>query len=102
MAALHAGYPNTTAVNTLNQQCSSGLQAVVSIANQIATGQIEIGIGAGAESMTNNYGAGAMSSNFSEKVTSNQEAADCLIPMGITSEKCVWLYKVGYISLIAL
>jgi acetyl-CoA acyltransferase 1 len=36
--------------------------------------------------MTHGYGAGAMANDFSEKVLSNQEAQDCLIPMGITSE----------------
>ena len=42
--------------------------------------------GAGVESMTFGYGAGAQPDGFSEKVLSNQEAEDCLIPMGITSE----------------
>ena len=45
MAALAAGIPNTAAVNTVNRQCSSGLTAVNQIANEIRTGQIEIGIG---------------------------------------------------------
>lgn len=45
MAALYAGLPNTTAVNTLNRQCSSGLATVMQIANEISTGQIDIGIG---------------------------------------------------------
>ena len=46
MAALHAGIPNTTSLNTVNRQCSSGLSAVNQIANEILTGQIDIGIGA--------------------------------------------------------
>ena len=45
MAALAAGIPNTAAGNTVNRQCSSGLTAVTQIANEIATGQIDIGIG---------------------------------------------------------
>ncbi len=45
MAALAAGIPNTSAVNTVNRQCSSGLSAVNQIANEIRTGQIDIGIG---------------------------------------------------------
>lgn len=45
MGALWAGLPNTTAVNTLNRQCSSGLATCNQIANQIAMGQIDIGIG---------------------------------------------------------
>jgi acetyl-CoA acyltransferase 1 len=35
MAALHASIPNSTAVNTVNRQCSSGLSAVNQIANEI-------------------------------------------------------------------
>jgi len=45
MAALAAGIPHTTSLNTLNRQCSSGLSAVNQIANEILTGQIDIGIG---------------------------------------------------------
>jgi len=45
MAALHAGIPHTTPLNTVNRQCSSGLSAVNQIANEILTGQIDIGIG---------------------------------------------------------
>lgn len=86
MAALHAGLPVTTSVNTVNRQCSSGLTTVVQIANEIAAGQIDIGIGAGVESMTQGYGAGAMPEHISETVSSVPEAADCLVPMGITSE----------------
>jgi acetyl-CoA acyltransferase 1 len=86
MASLWAGIPNTAAINTLNRQCSSGLASVNQIANEISMGQIDIGIGAGVESMTQNYGAGVMPEKFSDAVMENEEAADCLMPMGITSE----------------
>ena len=55
-AALTAGFPVTTAVRALNRQCSSGLQACVDIANAIQSGMIEVGVGAGVESMSQNYG----------------------------------------------
>jgi acetyl-CoA acyltransferase 1 len=45
MAALHAGIPIETSINTINRQCSSGLSAINQIANQIRVGQIDIGIG---------------------------------------------------------
>jgi Thiolase, N-terminal domain len=45
MAALHAGIPIATSINTVNRQCSSGLTAVNQIANEILAGQIDIGIG---------------------------------------------------------
>ncbi|THH19802.1 hypothetical protein EW146_g1436 [Bondarzewia mesenterica] len=86
MASFHAGIPVTTPISTVNRQCSSGLTAVNQIAAQITSGQIDIGIGAGVESMTFGYGAGVLPDAFSEAVLSNQQAQDCLIPMGITSE----------------
>ena len=85
-AALWAGIPNTAAVNTVNRQCSSGRATVNQIANEIVTHQIDIGIAGGVESMTLNYGAGVMPAKMSDAVQENEEAADCLLPMGITSE----------------
>lgn len=55
-AALLAGFPESTAVRTLNRQCSSGLQACIDVANQIKAGMIDVGIGAGVESMSLQYG----------------------------------------------
>ena len=55
-ATLVAGFPESTAVRTLNRQCSSGLQACVDVANQIKSGMIDVGIGAGVESMSTQYG----------------------------------------------
>ncbi|KAK9696556.1 3-ketoacyl-CoA thiolase with broad chain length specificity [Basidiobolus ranarum] len=86
MAALYAGIPEKTAVMTVNRQCSSGLQAVVQIASAIQSGLIDIGIGAGTESMTLDYGPTASPDTVSDKVSAVKAAADCLVPMGITSE----------------
>lgn len=55
-AALVAGFPETTAVKSLNRQCSSGLMACVDVANQIKSGMIDVGVGAGVESMSTQYG----------------------------------------------
>lgn len=55
-AALAAGFPDSAAVKALNRQCSSGLQACVDIANAIKAGMIDVGIGAGVESMSLQYG----------------------------------------------
>ena len=52
MAQLLAGIPDSCPNFTINRQCSSGLQAVATIANSIKSGQIEIGIGGGVESMS--------------------------------------------------
>ncbi|KAI0477524.1 thiolase [Xylariaceae sp. FL0804] len=84
-AALVAGFPETTAVRTLNRQCSSGLQACVDVANQIRAGMIEVGVGAGVESMSTQYGPSAVT-EFSDLLESHPEAANCKVPMGVLSE----------------
>ncbi|KAH8167616.1 hypothetical protein CIB48_g617 [Xylaria polymorpha] len=84
-AALVAGFPETTAVRTLNRQCSSGLQACVDVANQIRTGMIEVGIGAGVESMSLQYGPAAVT-EFSDLLESHPESANCKVSMGVLSE----------------
>ncbi|KAJ3500983.1 hypothetical protein NM208_g17032 [Fusarium decemcellulare] len=81
-ASLVAGFPESIAVRTLNRQCSSGLQACVDVANQIKTGMIDVGIGAGVESMSLQYGPGAVT-EFSELLENHPEAANCKVPMGV-------------------
>ncbi|KAK9458971.1 Thiolase, N-terminal domain-containing protein [Lipomyces oligophaga] len=90
-ACLAAGLPYTTAFLAINRQCSSGLMATDHIFRAIATGQIDVGIAGGVESMSNNYGPGA-NSPFSDLLTSDSEAAKCLIPMGVTSENVAEKY----------
>jgi acetyl-CoA acyltransferase 1 len=85
-AALVAGFPESTAVKALNRQCSSGLQACVDIANAIKTGMIDIGIGAGVESMSTQYGPAAVT-EFSEVLENHMQAANCKVPMGVLSEQ---------------
>ncbi|WOO79662.1 3-ketoacyl-CoA thiolase, peroxisomal [Vanrija pseudolonga] len=94
MAQLAAGIPYTVPINTVNRQCSSGLVAVIDVANAIKAGTIDIGIGAGVESMTAHYGAGTLPTKISDDVLAVPEAADCLIPMGITSENVAEQYKI--------
>ncbi|KAL8832329.1 MAG: hypothetical protein Q9191_000330 [Dirinaria sp. TL-2023a] len=85
-AALVAGFPESTAVKSLNRQCSSGLQACVDIANAIRSGMIDIGVGSGVESMSQQYGPGAVT-EFSELLESHPEAKNCKVPMGVLSEQ---------------
>jgi len=97
MAMLHAGYPFTTAFNTVNRQCSSGLQAITSVAANIQTGMISVGIGGGVESMTRNYGSRAIPQDLSPELKRSpiQDALDCIMPMGITSENVSSRYGVS-------
>jgi acetyl-CoA acyltransferase 1 len=84
-AALAAGFPNTAGASSVNRFCSSGLKSTADIAHSIANGSIEIGIAGGVESMS--IGGDALDKPFDEAVTSqSQEAADCMQPMGWTSE----------------
>lgn len=53
MAGFLAGYPEQACTQAINRLCSSGLQAVATVANQIAAGEIGMGIAGGVESMTN-------------------------------------------------
>ncbi|KAI9741486.1 MAG: hypothetical protein M1818_004292 [Claussenomyces sp. TS43310] len=83
-ASLAAGFPNTTAFSTVNRFCSSGLKATQDIANLIADGSIDIGLAVGAEVMS--LGGDKLEKPFHPEVTKTQEAADCMQPMGQTSE----------------
>ncbi|KAL8454814.1 hypothetical protein Emed_000065 [Eimeria media] len=52
IAGFLGGLPNTTSVHTVNRQCSSGLQAVASIAGSIVSGNIDLGIGGNSSQVT--------------------------------------------------
>jgi acetyl-CoA acyltransferase len=52
MATLLAGLPVAVPAATLNRLCGSGLDAVASLARQIAVGEAEVGIAGGVESMS--------------------------------------------------
>jgi len=52
---LAAGFPESVPCQTINRFCSSGLMAVNVIANQVRSGDIEIGLAIGLESMSEKY-----------------------------------------------
>ncbi|KAK2609236.1 hypothetical protein QQS21_002170 [Conoideocrella luteorostrata] len=84
-AALAAGFPNTAGASTVNRFCSSGLKAIADIAHSISNNSIEIGIAGGAELMS--MPGDRLEAPFDEAVlAASQEAADCMQPMGWTSE----------------
>lgn len=60
-AWLHAGLPCSTAATTINCACGSSQQAVHMVAGLISSGQIDVGIGCGVESMSR-VGLGAATS----------------------------------------
>ncbi|ETI27351.1 hypothetical protein G647_09541 [Cladophialophora carrionii CBS 160.54] len=97
MAQLHAGFNDRTGLHTVNRACSSGLQAVTNIGNSIAVGQIDVGVGAGMESMTKNYGSKAIPVNLWDELRNSpiDNARDCIMPMGLTSENVAKRYGVS-------
>ncbi|MCJ1367948.1 hypothetical protein MMC16_007084 [Acarospora aff. strigata] len=96
MAQNHAGYPSTVAFHTINRQCSSGLAAITSIAHAIAVGAIDVGVGGGMESMTQNYATRAIPTTLwpELKESPDKDARDCIMPMGLTSENVAERYGV--------
>lgn len=50
------------------------------IPDALTYSQIDVGIGAGVESMTHHYGAGVLPEQISEDVLRNKEAEDCQLP----------------------
>ncbi len=52
MVALRAGLPDAVPAETINRYCASGVQSIAHVAYAIQSGQIQIGIAGGAESMT--------------------------------------------------
>lgn len=84
-ASLAAGIPNTAGAYSVNRFCSSGLKATQDIANSIAEGSIDIGIAIGAELMSE--GGDRLDKPFDNEVlAASQDAQDCMMPMGQTSE----------------
>lgn len=97
MAQLHAGFSERTALHTINRACSSGLAAITNIAHAITVGSINVGIGAGMESMTKNYGSRAIPTMLWDKLKESdvKDARDCIMPMGETSENVAKRYGVS-------
>ncbi|XP_070565187.1 3-ketoacyl-CoA thiolase B, peroxisomal-like [Ptychodera flava] len=94
MAQFRSGLPETVPLHSVNRQCSSGLQAVMNIANGIKVGQYDAGLGCGVESMSFNKQGQALQEGVNPKNFENDLARDCMIPMGITSENVAEKYGV--------
>lgn len=81
MAMFFAGFPETVPIHTVNRQCSSGLQAVASVAAAIKSGYYDIGIAAGVESMSAN--PLVWEGGVNPRIEENEHASSCLMPMGM-------------------
>jgi acetyl-CoA acyltransferase len=89
---LLAGLPNTVAGMTINRFCSSGLNAVSIAADRIRTGEADVMIAAGTESMSMIPMMGRLAMNAD--VFARDENLGIAYGMGLTAEKVAAQWKV--------
>ncbi len=83
MGMFLAGFPDTTSIMTVNRLCSSGLESCATIAAKIKAGMIDIGIGAGVQSMsTYDMNSSVNVEKLSEAIFDHEQARNCLMGMG--------------------
>jgi len=92
IGVLLAGLPNSVAGMTVNRFCSSGLNAVSIAADRIRTGEADIMIAAGTESMSMIPMLGRLALN--EAVFERGENVGIAYGMGLTAEKVAAQWKV--------
>ncbi|MBK9115594.1 MAG: acetyl-CoA C-acyltransferase [Betaproteobacteria bacterium] len=90
---LLAGLPNTVAGMTINRFCSSGLNAVSIAADRIRTGEADVMIAAGTESMSMIPMLGRIAMN--EAVFARDENLGIAYGMGLTAEKVAAQWQVS-------
>jgi acetyl-CoA acyltransferase len=90
--SIRAGLPDTVPAETINRYCSSGVQSIAHVANAIQAGQIEIGIGAGVESMSM---VPMMGYKFSPNPQFAQDLPQYYTNMGLTAENVSVKYGIS-------
>ncbi|GLR25659.1 acetyl-CoA C-acyltransferase [Limnobacter litoralis] len=94
IAVLLAGLPNTVGGVTINRFCASGITAVSMAANAIATGEAEVMIAAGAESMSMVPMSGNKPS-FNPAIFAKDENLGIAYGMGMTAEKVAQQWSIS-------
>lgn len=94
VSVLLAGLPDTVPGVTINRYCSSGINAIAMAANSIATGEIEVALAGGVESMTM-IPMGGNNPSVSPKVFLNDDNVALAYGMGITAEKVATQWNVS-------
>lgn len=103
MAALNAGLPERVTAFTVNRLCSSGMQAVVSAVQQIQTGDSQVVIAGGVESMstapyllkTARWGQRLRHGEMSDSVWEILTDPRLLYHMGMTAENLAEKYGIS-------
>lgn len=89
--ALRAGLPFTVSGETINRYCSSGSQSIAHAAFAIMTGQMEVAIAGGAESMSM---VPMVGNKFAPNPTFALEDPDAFTSMGLTAENVAEKYGI--------
>jgi acetyl-CoA acyltransferase len=89
--SIRAGLPDKVPAETINRYCSSGVQSIAHIAHAIKAGDIEIGIGAGVESMSM---VPMMGYKFSPNPQFAMELPHYYTNMGLTAENVSLKYGI--------
>jgi len=92
MIALRAGLPDSVPAETINRYCASGVQSIAHVAYAIQSGQIEIGLAGGAESMTMVPMAGY---KFAPNPHFAQDLPHYYTNMGLTAENVAVKYGIS-------
>lgn len=92
MIALRAGLPDSVPAETINRYCSSGVQSIAHVAYAVQSGQIEIGIAGGVESMSM---VPMMGYKFSANPHFATELPHYYTNMGLTAENVSVKYDVS-------
>jgi acetyl-CoA acyltransferase len=91
IAVLRAGLPVDVPAATVNRMCASGLEAIAIIAQRIMTGQIDVGVAGGTESMSMVPMEGHV---FRPNPYLTQHYPDAYLGMGMTTENLVVEYGI--------
>jgi acetyl-CoA acetyltransferase family protein len=81
MAALVAGWPESVAGSTVDRQCGSSLQAAFNAAAAVSSGQLDLVVAAGVESMSR-VPMGSSGGDLSDTLLERWE----IVPQGISAE----------------
>ena len=92
LAVVLSKLPVSTAGTTINRACSSGLQSIAMAANQIASGQTEVAIAGGVESIS--MGARQQAAEAEQNSRLLEEKPDIFMAMGNTAEVVARRYQV--------
>ena len=92
LAVVLSKLPVTTAATTINRFCSSGVQAIAFAANQIASGQTDVAMAGGVESISMN--ARQKPSEYAQNPRLLEEKPDIFMAMGNTAEVVARRYNV--------